>query len=128
MLEQQVVGWEEAENEDLDEDEEKHKRQKFADEQRMQLVTVLQKSDNDSSDLVLLNIYDSVQEEVWAKSKLLEKMQKVSLQKQLPASDSGSIHWDYSQEGFFAPYFNTVSSIFPSLLIHIFFFNVNEIP
>jgi len=64
MLEQQVVGWEEAENEDLNEDEEKHKRQKFADEQRMQLVTVLQKSDNDSSDLVLLNIYDSVQEEV----------------------------------------------------------------
>lgn len=82
MLEQQVVGGEQAKNKDL---KEKHKRRKkYADERRMQLVTALQKSDEDSSDWVLLNVYDSIQEEVRVKSKLLEKMQKkVSLQKLL---------------------------------------------
>ncbi|XP_035200363.1 kinesin-like protein KIF17 isoform X2 [Oxyura jamaicensis] len=74
MLEQQVVGGEQAKNKDL---KEKHKRRKkYADERRMQLVTALQKSDEDSSDWVLLNVYDSIQEEVRVKSKLLEKMQK----------------------------------------------------
>uniref|UniRef100_A0A8B9PYE8 Kinesin-like protein n=1 Tax=Apteryx owenii TaxID=8824 RepID=A0A8B9PYE8_APTOW len=74
MLEQQVVGGEQAKNKDL---KEKHKRRKkYADERRMQLVAALQKSNEDSSDWVLLNVYDSIQEEVRAKSKLLEKMQK----------------------------------------------------
>ncbi|KAI6073824.1 Kinesin-like protein KIF17 isoform X1 [Aix galericulata] len=74
MLEQQVVGGEQAKNKDL---KEKHKRRKkYADERRMQLVAALQKSDEDSSDWVLLNVYDSIQEEVRVKSKLLEKMQK----------------------------------------------------
>ncbi|NWZ23104.1 KIF17 protein, partial [Asarcornis scutulata] len=74
MLEQQVVGGEQAKNKDL---KEKHKRRKkYADERRIQLVTSLQKSDEDSSDWVLLNVYDSIQEEVRVKSKLLEKMQK----------------------------------------------------
>ncbi|XP_040389716.1 kinesin-like protein KIF17 isoform X4 [Cygnus olor] len=74
MLEQQVVGGEQAKNKDL---KEKHKRRKkYADERRMQLVTALQKSDEDGSDWVLLNVYDSIQEEVRVKSKLLEKMQK----------------------------------------------------
>lgn len=36
----------------------------------------LQNSDEDSGDWVLLNVYDSIQEEVRAKSKLLEKMQR----------------------------------------------------
>ncbi|KAM9630419.1 kinesin-like protein KIF17 isoform 4-T4 [Morphnus guianensis] len=74
MLERQVVGGEQAKNKDL---KEKHKRRKkYADERRMQLVTALQQSNEDSSDWVLLNVYDSIQEEVRAKSKLLEKMQK----------------------------------------------------
>ncbi|XP_062449332.1 kinesin-like protein KIF17 isoform X2 [Rhea pennata] len=74
MLEQQVVGGEQAKNKDL---KEKHKRRKkYADERRMQLVAALQNSNEDSSDWVLLNVYDSIQEEVRAKSKLLEKMQK----------------------------------------------------
>uniref|UniRef100_A0A8B9NHI4 Kinesin-like protein n=1 Tax=Accipiter nisus TaxID=211598 RepID=A0A8B9NHI4_9AVES len=74
MLEQQVVGGEQAKNKDL---KEKHKRRKkYADERRMQLVTALQQSNEDSSEWVLLNVYDSIQEEVRAKSKLLEKMQK----------------------------------------------------
>uniref|UniRef100_A0A8C0BN60 Kinesin-like protein n=1 Tax=Buteo japonicus TaxID=224669 RepID=A0A8C0BN60_9AVES len=74
MLERQVVGGEQAKNKDL---KEKHKRRKkYADERRMQLVTALQQSNEDSSEWVLLNVYDSIQEEVRAKSKLLEKMQK----------------------------------------------------
>nr|XP_025971515.1 kinesin-like protein KIF17 isoform X1 [Dromaius novaehollandiae] len=74
MLEQQVVGGEQAKNKDL---KEKHKRRKkYADERRLQLVAALQNSNEDSSDWVLLNVYDSIHEEVRAKSKLLEKMQK----------------------------------------------------
>ncbi|NXS59636.1 KIF17 protein, partial [Brachypteracias leptosomus] len=74
MLEQQVVGGEQAKNTDL---REKHKRRKnYAAERRLQLVAALQQSDEESSDWVLLNVYDSIQEEVRAKSKLLEKMQK----------------------------------------------------
>ncbi|NXL68264.1 KIF17 protein, partial [Chordeiles acutipennis] len=74
MLEQQVVGGEQAENKDLK--EKCQRRKKYADERRMQLVAALQQSDEDSSEWVLLNVYDSIQEEVRAKSKLLEKMQK----------------------------------------------------
>ncbi|KAM8796368.1 kinesin-like protein KIF17 [Eudromia elegans] len=74
LLEQQVVGGEQAKNKDL---KEKHKRRKkYADERRLQLVAALQKANEDSSDWVLLNVYDSIQEEVRAKSKLLEKMQR----------------------------------------------------
>lgn len=74
MLEQQVVGGEQAKNKDL---KEKHKRRKkIADERKKQLLAALQKSDEDSSDWVLLNVYDSIQEEVRVKSKLLEKMKE----------------------------------------------------
>lgn len=74
LLEQQVVGGEQAKNKDL---KEKHRRRKrYADEHKKQLVAALQNSDEDSGDWVLLNVYDSIQEEVRAKSKLLEKMQK----------------------------------------------------
>lgn len=74
LLEQQVVGGEQAKNKDL---KEKHKgRKRYADERKKQLVAALQNSDEDSGDWVLLNVYDSIQEEVRAKSKLLEKMQR----------------------------------------------------
>ena len=69
-----MVGGEQAKNKDL---KEKHKRRKrYADERRKQLVAALQNSDEDSGDWVLLNVYDSIQEEVRAKSKLLEKVQR----------------------------------------------------
>ncbi|NXS05928.1 KIF17 protein, partial [Oxylabes madagascariensis] len=72
MLEQQVVGGEQAQNKDL---KEKHKsRKKYADERRLQLVAALQESNEDSSEQALLNVYDSIQEEVRAKSKMLEKL------------------------------------------------------
>ncbi|XP_070597560.1 kinesin-like protein KIF17 isoform X3 [Erythrolamprus reginae] len=74
MLEQQVVGGEQAKNKDL---KEKHtRRKKMADERKQQLLEALQKSDEDSSDWVLLNVYDSIQEEVRAKSRLLEKIKE----------------------------------------------------
>ncbi|XP_064445899.1 kinesin-like protein KIF17 isoform X3 [Mirounga angustirostris] len=74
LLEQQVVGGEQATNKDL---KEKHKRRKrYADERKRQLVAALQNSDEDGGDRVLLNVYDSIQEEVRAKSKLLERMQR----------------------------------------------------
>lgn len=74
LLEQQVVGGEQAKNTDL---KEKHKRRKrYADERKKQLVAALQNSDEDSGDWVLLRVYDSIQEEVRAKSKLLERMQR----------------------------------------------------
>ncbi|NXK80242.1 KIF17 protein, partial [Amazona guildingii] len=72
VLERQVVGGEQAKNKDL---KEKHKRRKrYADERRMQLVAALQQATEDSSDWVLLNVYDSIHEEV--RAKLLEKMQR----------------------------------------------------
>ncbi|XP_012514712.1 PREDICTED: kinesin-like protein KIF17 isoform X2 [Propithecus coquereli] len=74
LLEQQVVGGEQAKNRDL---KEKHRRRKrYADERKKQLLAALQNSDEDSGDWVLLHVYDSIQEEVRAKSKLLEKMQR----------------------------------------------------
>ncbi|XP_054996521.1 kinesin-like protein KIF17 isoform X3 [Sorex araneus] len=74
LLEQQVVGGEQAKNKDL---KEKHRRRKrYADERKKQLVAALQNSDEDSGDWVLLRVYDSIQEEVRAKSKMLEKMQR----------------------------------------------------
>ncbi|KAF1492018.1 Kinesin-like protein KIF17, partial [Pygoscelis antarcticus] len=72
MLERQVVGGEQAKNKDLK--EKQKRRKKYAAERRMQLVAALQQSDEESSDWVLLNVYDSIQEEVRAKSKLLEKL------------------------------------------------------
>ncbi|XP_006862467.1 PREDICTED: kinesin-like protein KIF17 [Chrysochloris asiatica] len=74
LLEQQVVGGEQAKNKDLREKQKRRKR--YADERRKQLVAALQNSDGDSGDWALMNVYDSIQEEVRAKSKLLEKMQK----------------------------------------------------
>ncbi|XP_048340428.1 kinesin-like protein KIF17 [Sphaerodactylus townsendi] len=74
LLEQQVVGGEQAKNKDLK--EKRQRRKRLADERKLQLLEALQGSDVDSSDWVLLNVYDSIQEEVRAKNKLLEKMKE----------------------------------------------------
>ncbi|XP_038015506.1 kinesin-like protein KIF17 isoform X2 [Motacilla alba alba] len=74
VLQQQVVGGEQAQNQEL---KEKHKRRKkHADERRLQLLAALRESSEDSSEQALLNVYDSIQEEVRAKSKALEKVQE----------------------------------------------------
>ncbi|KAM4652758.1 kinesin-like protein KIF17 [Discoglossus pictus] len=73
-LEQQVVGGEQAKNKAL---REKHKhRKRYADERKKELLAALQSTDEESSELVLLNVYESIQEELKAKNRLLEKMQK----------------------------------------------------
>ncbi|KAM8927898.1 kinesin-like protein KIF17 [Pelodytes ibericus] len=74
ILEQQVVGGEQAKNKDL---KEKHKhRKKYADERKRQLVAALQNMDEDSGDQALVNVYESIQEEVQVKNRLLEKTQR----------------------------------------------------
>ncbi|RMB89703.1 hypothetical protein DUI87_33900 [Hirundo rustica rustica] len=66
---------EQARNKDL---KEKHKRRKkYADERRLQLVAALQESNEDSSEQGPFNVYDSIQEEVGAKSKMLEVQEKL---------------------------------------------------
>ncbi|XP_058858667.1 kinesin-like protein KIF17 [Acipenser ruthenus] len=71
QLEQEVVGGEQARNEKL---RERHKqRQSLADQRKKQLVEALAAT-SEESDSMLLNVYDSIQEEVHAKSKLLEDM------------------------------------------------------
>ncbi|NWW82310.1 KIF17 protein, partial [Climacteris rufus] len=74
MLEQQVVGGEQAGNRELK--EKRRRRKKQADERRLRLLGALQERGEDSSQQVLLRVYDSIQEEVRAKSKMLEKMQE----------------------------------------------------
>lgn len=81
-----MVGGEQAKNKDL---KEKHKRRKrYADERKKQLVAALQSSDEDGGDWVLLHVYDSIQEEVRAKSKLLERMQRKVRPRARPAGPS----------------------------------------
>ncbi|NXK68512.1 KIF17 protein, partial [Sylvietta virens] len=93
MLEQQVVGGEQAQNKDL---KEKHKRRKkYADERRLQLVAALQESNEDSSEQALLNVYDSIQDEVRAKSKMLEKLRAAETEIKDLQSEFGQEKMDY---------------------------------
>ncbi|KAM9299538.1 kinesin-like protein KIF17 [Gastrophryne carolinensis] len=74
MLEKQVVGGEQAKNKDLKEKLKRRKR--YADERKKELIAALQNIDEESGDRVLLNVYESIQEELQAKSRHLEKLQK----------------------------------------------------
>ncbi|XP_057357914.1 kinesin-like protein KIF17 [Manis pentadactyla] len=74
LLEQQVVGGEQAKNEDLK--EKRKRRKRFADERTKQVAAALRSPDEDGGDRVLLRVYDSIQEEVRAKGKLLEKVRR----------------------------------------------------
>lgn len=67
------MGGEQVRNEEL---KQRHiQRKTLADQRKKQLITALSQSSEDS-DSVLLNVYDSIQEEVHAKSKHLENTQK----------------------------------------------------
>ncbi|XP_056399554.1 kinesin-like protein KIF17 isoform X2 [Hyla sarda] len=93
MLEQQVVGGEQAKNKDL---KEKHKRRKkYADERKKELVAALQNVDEDSGDRILLNVYESIQEELQAKSKHLEKIQKKLKAAEIEIQD---LHSEFEQD------------------------------
>ncbi|XP_032405673.1 LOW QUALITY PROTEIN: kinesin-like protein KIF17 [Xiphophorus hellerii] len=72
ILEQEVIGGEQARNNEL---QQRHRqRKKFADQRKAQLINALSE-DSEESDSVLLNVYNSIQEEVHAKSQILSRVQ-----------------------------------------------------
>ncbi|CAB1436649.1 unnamed protein product [Pleuronectes platessa] len=72
QLEQQVVGGEQARNKEL---QQRHRQRKnLADRRKVQLIRALSENSEESEN-VLLNVYNSIQEEVHAKSQVLVKVQ-----------------------------------------------------
>ncbi|KAJ0068744.1 hypothetical protein NL108_010819 [Boleophthalmus pectinirostris] len=72
QLEQAVVGGEQVRNQEL---RRRHQqRKKFADQRQVQLVQALSEN-SEQSENVLFNVYNSIQEEVHAKSQMLVKVQ-----------------------------------------------------
>lgn len=72
QLEQEVVGGEQAKNKELR--QKQRQRKKLADQRKVQLVHALSENSEESEN-VLFNVYNSIQEEVHAKSQLLVKVQ-----------------------------------------------------
>ncbi|KAJ8259643.1 hypothetical protein GJAV_G00171800 [Gymnothorax javanicus] len=73
QLEKEFVGGEQARNEELR--QKRRQRKTLADQRKNQLIEALADSSEDS-DSVLLQVYDSIQEEVRAKSKVLDNTQR----------------------------------------------------
>uniref|UniRef100_A0A8P4KK94 Kinesin-like protein n=1 Tax=Dicentrarchus labrax TaxID=13489 RepID=A0A8P4KK94_DICLA len=72
QLEQEVVGGEQARNKEL---QQRHwQRKNLADQRKVHLIRALSENSEESEN-VLLNVYNSIQEEVHAKSQLLVKVQ-----------------------------------------------------
>lgn len=72
QLEQEVVGGEQVRNEEL---QQRHsQRKKLADQRGEHLIRALA-GDGEESENVLLDVYNSIQEEVYAKSQMLLKVQ-----------------------------------------------------
>ncbi|XP_027135593.1 kinesin-like protein KIF17 isoform X2 [Larimichthys crocea] len=72
QLEQEVVGGEQARNKEL---QQRHRQRKnLADQRKVNLIRALSEN-NEESENVLLNVYNSIQEEVHAKSQMLVKVQ-----------------------------------------------------
>lgn len=72
QLEQEVVGGEQARNQELQ--QKRRQRKKLADQRKVQLIHALSE-DSEDSNSVMLKVYDSIQEELYAKSQLLIKVQ-----------------------------------------------------
>ncbi|KAG7318866.1 hypothetical protein KOW79_017340 [Hemibagrus wyckioides] len=72
QLEQEFVGGEQARNEELR--QRRRQRKTLANQRKKQLIEALSQC-SDDGDAVLLNVYDSIQEEVHAKNRLLENTQ-----------------------------------------------------
>ncbi|XP_077948946.1 kinesin-like protein KIF17 isoform X2 [Gasterosteus aculeatus] len=72
QLEQQVVGGEQARNNELK--QRQKQRKNLADQRKVHLIRALSE-DSEDSESVLLNVYNSIQEEVHAKSQALVKVQ-----------------------------------------------------
>ncbi|XP_030274800.1 kinesin-like protein KIF17 isoform X1 [Sparus aurata] len=72
QLEQEVVGGEQARNKEL---QQRHRQRKnLADQRKVHLIRALSENGEDSEN-VLLNVYNSIQEEVHAKNQVLVKVQ-----------------------------------------------------
>ncbi|KAK2915392.1 hypothetical protein Q8A73_005986 [Channa argus] len=72
QLEQEVVGGEQARNKEL---QQRHKQRKsLADQRKVQLIQALSENSEESEN-VLLDVYNSIQDEVYAKSQMLVKVQ-----------------------------------------------------
>ncbi|KAI3369314.1 hypothetical protein L3Q82_007564 [Scortum barcoo] len=72
QLEQEVVGGEQARNKEL---QQRHRQRKnLADARKVHLIRALSENSEESEN-VLLNVYNSIQEEVHAKSQMLVKVQ-----------------------------------------------------
>ncbi|XP_045885365.1 kinesin-like protein KIF17 isoform X4 [Micropterus dolomieu] len=72
QLEQEVVGGEQAKNKEL---QQRHRQRKnLADQRKVHLIHALSENSEESEN-VLLNVYNSIQEEVHAKSQMLVKVQ-----------------------------------------------------
>lgn len=72
QLEQEVVGGEQARNKELQ--QRQRQRKNLADQRKVQLIRALSEN-SEESESVLLNVYNSIQEEVHAKSQMLLKVQ-----------------------------------------------------
>ncbi|XP_027010627.2 kinesin-like protein KIF17 isoform X3 [Tachysurus fulvidraco] len=72
QLEQEFVGGEQSRNEELR--QRRRQRKTLANQRKKQLIEALTQF-SDEGDAVLLNVYDSIQEEVHAKNRLLENTQ-----------------------------------------------------
>ncbi len=72
QLEQEVVGGEQARNKEL---QQRHRQRKnLADQRKVHLLRALTENSEESEN-VLLKVYNSIQEEVHAKSQMLIKVQ-----------------------------------------------------
>uniref|UniRef100_A0A3B4F457 Kinesin-like protein n=1 Tax=Pundamilia nyererei TaxID=303518 RepID=A0A3B4F457_9CICH len=76
QLEQEVVGGEQARNKELQ--QRQRQRKKLADQRKAQLVHALSENSEESEN-VLLNVYNSIQEEVHAKNQMLLKAAKLEI-------------------------------------------------
>ncbi|XP_038147165.1 kinesin-like protein KIF17 [Cyprinodon tularosa] len=83
-LEQEVIGGEQARNSELQQRHQQRKR--LADERKVQLINALSE-DSEESENVLLNVYNSIQEEVHAKNQKLTKVQRKLKAAKLEISD-----------------------------------------
>ncbi|XP_015230809.1 PREDICTED: kinesin-like protein KIF17 [Cyprinodon variegatus] len=83
-LEQEVIGGEQARNNELQQRHQQRKR--LADERKVQLINALSE-DSEESENVLLNVYNSIQEEVHAKNQKLTKVQRKLKAAKLEISD-----------------------------------------
>lgn len=88
-----MVGGEQARNKEL---QQRHQQRKsLADQRKVQLLHALSENSEESED-VLLNVYNSIQEEVHAKNQILVKVQgKVGQYRLLTTNVTVSI-WDMS--------------------------------